>query len=107
MKIKRNDTVTIIAGKDKGKTGKVLRAMPTDEKVVVEGANLLAKHLRPRKAGEKGQKIFIPAPLHIGKVMLLCPQCGKAARVGYRFTGTGADRKKERICKRCSAAITV
>ena len=106
MKIKRNDTVQVIAGKDKGKTGKVLRAMPADEKVVVEGANLLAKHLKPRKTGEKGQKIYIPAPLHIGKVMLVCPHCGKPARVGYRLTGTGDTKKKERVCKRCETAIT-
>lgn len=105
MKIKKLDNVKVIAGKDKGKTGKVLRVLPDAEKVVVEGANLLAKHIRPRKAGEKGQKIYIPAPLHVAKVMLVCPHCGNATRIGYRMLSEGK-QKKERICKRCNQAIT-
>jgi len=106
MKIKKNDNVAVIAGKDKGKTGKVLRVMPEAEKIVVEGVNLLAKHVKPRKAGEKGQKIYIPAPMHVNKVMLVCSQCGKSTRVGYRIVEGDVRQKKERICKHCKHAVT-
>lgn len=106
MKIKRNDTVKIIAGKDKGKTGKVLRVFPEDQKILVEGVNLVAKHIRARSAGQKGQKTYLPARLSSSKVMILCSHCSKPARIGYRLLGDEAKEKKERICKKCNSPLT-
>jgi large subunit ribosomal protein L24 len=110
MKIKKNDKVRILAGKDKGKEGKVLQIFADKNKASIEGLNLLIKHLRPNKQGEKGQRIEFPAPLSISNLALLCPNCGKAARVGYKFNeetvGEGKKiMKKVRICKKCNKAI--
>ncbi|MBI4600215.1 50S ribosomal protein L24 [Candidatus Uhrbacteria bacterium] len=104
MKIKKNDTVTVLAGKDKGKSGKVVRAYPDSQKVIVEGANLVVKHVRARKSGERGQRVYLPSPLRLSKVQLVCPACGKATRAGTRVL-EGARQKRERFCKKCSAAI--
>lgn len=104
MKIKKNDKVTVIAGKDKGKTGTVLRALPSIGKVVVEGVNIRTKHVRVRRAGEKGQKIFFPAAIVISNVKLVCPKCGVPTRVGYRVLDTRDEmvrQKKDRVCKKC------
>jgi len=102
MKIKTGDKVKIIAGKDKGKTGKVLQVFLSKKTVSVEGRNLLIKHLRPRKEGEKGQRIEFPAPLNISNLMLICPKCGKDVRVGYKIL---ENKKKVRICKKCEQPI--
>lgn len=102
MKIKTGDNVTIIAGKDKGKTGKVLQVFADRNRVVVEGANLTIKHLRPRREGEKGQRVEFPAPLHVSNVMLVCPKSGKPTRVGYRTDDKG---KKTRYSKKANASI--
>ncbi len=101
MKIKKNDQVLIISGKDKGKKGKVLEVLPVAEKIIVENVNLVKKHRRPRRQGEKGQVIAIPKPLHISNVKLICLKCGQAARVGYKLTETG----KLRVCKKCGQEI--
>ena len=110
MKIKKGDKVKILAGKDKGKEGKVLQIFAADNKASIEGLNLLIKHLRPSKQGEKGQRIEFPAPLSIANLALLCPNCGKAARVGYKFieetVGEGKKiKKKTRVCKKCKKTI--
>jgi len=110
MKIKKGDKVKLLAGKDKGKEGKVLQIFAVDNKASIEGLNLLIKHLRPRKQGEKGQRIEFPAPLSITNLALLCPNCGKATRIGYQFVeetvGEGKKiSKKVRICKKCNKAI--
>ncbi len=102
MKIKNGDKVKILAGKDKGKIGKVIQVFPQNERVVVEGANLLTKHARPNKRGEKGQKITLPSPLHISNVALLSPKDEKPTRVGYKILEDG---KKVRICKRTKEVI--
>jgi len=99
MKIKKNDTVQIIQGKDSGKKGKVLRAMPKINKVVVEGLNLVIKHVRPRKEGEKGQRVKMAMPISVSNVMLICPRCKKKIRVGYKIL---ADGRKERFCRKCN-----
>ncbi len=104
MKIKKNDTIKVLAGKDKGKTGKVIRAYPDAQKVVVEGVNLIVKHVRAQKSGERGQRIYLPSPLGLSKVQLVCPNCGKATRIGLRMV-QGARQKKERVCKKCTAAL--
>ena len=101
MKVKKGDSVLIIAGKDKGRTGKIVRSLPRELKILVEGINLKKKHVRPRKEGEKGQVVAIPAPLDISNVKLVCPKCGKATRVGY----TIEKDNKQRVCKKCKQAI--
>jgi len=97
MKIYKNDQVLIISGKDRLKTGKVLNVFPEKETVLVEGANLRKKHVKPKRSGEKGQIVQVPAPLHISNIKLICKNCGKAVRVGYKKEG----EKKYRFCKKC------
>ncbi len=101
MKVKKGDTVLIIAGKDKGRTGKIIRSFPKDLKILVEGINLKKKHVRPKKEGEKGQVVEIPGALETSNVKIVCPKCGKASRVGYKLE---KDRKF-RICKKCKQEI--
>ncbi|MDD5589834.1 MAG: 50S ribosomal protein L24 [Candidatus Portnoybacteria bacterium] len=101
MKIKKDDTVKILAGKDKGKQGKVLEVVSLDSKIVVEGINLAKKHNKPRKTGEKGQIISIPRPISVSNAKIVCPKCGAASRIGYKLTETG----KFRICKKCQQEI--
>lgn len=101
MKIKKGDTVLIISGKDRGKKGKVLRALLKENKIVVEGINLRKKHLRPRREGEKGQIVEIAAPLDASNVKLICPKCKEPTRVGHRVVG----ENKFRVCKKCNQEI--
>lgn len=111
MKIKYrvNDQVTISAGKDKGKTGKVIQVLPDLGKVVVDGVNIMYKHLKPRRSGEKGQRVQFNGPIDASNVLLLCPKCGKASRVAYKLSATKGDevakKTKSRICKKCSEVI--
>jgi large subunit ribosomal protein L24 len=102
MKIKKGDNVKILSGKDRGKTGKVLRVAPEKGKAVVEGLNLVKKHSRPRRQGEKGQRISVPAALHLSSLMLVCPKCSKPSRVGHKV----AEKAKFRVCKKCGSEIT-
>lgn len=102
MFIKQNDKVKITAGKDNGKTGKVLQIFPEKNRVSVEGLNLLIKHLRPSRKGEKGQRVEFPASMDISNLMLVCPKCNKPARIGHRITDKG---KKFRYCKKCDQII--
>jgi large subunit ribosomal protein L24 len=108
MKIKKNDKVMVIAGKDKGKSGTVLRVLPMLGKVVVEGVNIKTKHVRVRRQGEKGQKIFFPAALHVSNVKLICPKCGVSTRVGFRVLDARENlkQKKDRMCKKCTQTIS-
>jgi len=101
MKIKSNDKVRIIKGKDRNKEGKVIQVFPVSGKVVVEGLNLMKKHLRTRKQGEKGQVIELSAPLRIENVLLICPKCNRTTRVGYKLE---SDVKK-RVCRKCNEFI--
>ena len=101
MNIKKNDTVIVLSGKDKGKKGKVMTAYPAEGKVVVEDINMAAHHVRARKAGEESGILRKETPLYVSKVMLVCPKCGKPTRVGH----TVVDGKKVRACKKCGAAI--
>ncbi|MDD4606914.1 MAG: 50S ribosomal protein L24 [Patescibacteria group bacterium] len=102
MKIKKNDNVKILAGKDKGKKGKVLKILPKEHKVVIEGINLLTKHVRARREGEKGQRVQFPAPLDVSKVILICSHCNKSVRVGYKVLD---NKKKIRYCRQCHQVI--
>lgn len=101
MKIRKGDTILVISGKDKGKKGKVLKALPKEERIVVEGINIRKKHVKPKKSGEKGQLIQMPVPLHVSNSKIICPKCGKAVRAGYKVEGG----KKYRICKSCKQEI--
>ncbi len=102
MNIRKNDTVLVIAGKDKGKKGKVRKALPTDDKVIVEGINMIKRHSKARGAARQAGIIELEAPLDASNVMLICNKCSKPARVGFRFLGDG---KKARICRSCNEVI--
>jgi len=101
MKIKKDDQVLIIAGNDKGKKGKVLKSIPTKNRIVVEGIALVKKHVKPKKSGQKGQVVSAPRAINISNVELVCSKCGKATRVGYETV----EGKKYRVCKKCGARI--
>lgn len=101
MKIKTNDKVKIITGKDKGKEGKVIQIFKKEDKIVVEGINLLKKHMRSGKQGEKGQIIELPAPFHVSNVKVICPKCGLAVRVASKEEA----KLKKRVCKKCQQFI--
>jgi large subunit ribosomal protein L24 len=105
MKIKKGDNVLIIAGKDKGRTGKITKALPKESKVLVEGINLKKKHVRPKREGEKGQVVEIPAALNVSDVKIICPKCGKVTRVGYKIDKRPDGHPKFRICKKCLQEI--
>lgn len=106
-KIKRGDKVKVIAGKDKGKKGKVLQIFLDRNKASVEGINLAIKHLRPKRQGEKGQKIEFPAPLNISNLMIMCPKCNRPARVKSKILPQLSEKKgqKVRICSKCKELI--
>ncbi|MDO8466692.1 MAG: 50S ribosomal protein L24 [bacterium] len=105
--LKKNDTVKIIVGKDRGKTGKVLRVDVKNGMVLVEGLNTVKKHVRPKKQGEKGQTISLPQPLYFSKVMLFCSSCAKGVRTRVRMTEnkTSSVTLKERVCIKCQNVI--
>lgn len=102
MKVHKGDKVLVITGKDKGKTSKVIKALPSVGKVVVEEVNIKKKHIRPKKEGQKGQVVQIPAPVSISNVKVMCPKCEKATRLGYKKL---ENNKKVRVCKKCNAEI--
>jgi large subunit ribosomal protein L24 len=97
MLLKKGDTVELISGKDRGKQGKIVQVFPKDERVVVEGLNLLTKNVRAKRAGEKGQQVKFNAPMPVSNMMLLCPKCGKRTRLGSHVS----DDKKLRQCRKC------
>ncbi len=101
MKIKKGDQVKMLNGKDRGKSGKVLRVFSKERKAIIEGLNLVKKHSRPRRQGEKGQRISVPRAVEISNLMLICPKCSKPARVGYKVSG----ENKFRVCKKCKSEI--
>jgi len=92
MKIRKDDNVIVIAGKEKGKKGKILRVIPVVNKVVVEGLNMVKKNRRPRKSGEKGQIISIAMPIHASNVMIVDPKTGKGSRIGKKEVGGSMTR---------------
>lgn len=101
MEIKKGDNVVVIAGKDKGKKGKVLETSPKSLKVVVEGVNIVSKHKKPRSAQDKGGIIKQTNPIDSSNVMVVCPACDKATRVAHKIV----DGKKVRVCKKCGASL--
>ncbi len=111
MKIKKGDNVMVISGKDRGKSGKVLRVFPKKNSIVVEGINIRKKHSRSKKQGQKGQIIQKPAPISASNAMLVCSACNKPRRAGYKIfsakggSASGGENKKTRVCKKCGSEI--
>ena len=103
MKVKKNDTVVVLTGKDVKKTGKVLMAMPKSNKIVVEGVNVQEKNHKARSAQDTSSKIKREGPIDASNVLVICPKCGKATRVGHKIV----DGKKVRICKKCGESLDV
>jgi len=101
LNIKRDDTVVVISGKDKGKQGKVMKAFPEKGRVIVQNANMITRHTKPRRQGEQGGRIQKEGTIDASNVMLVCPKCNKATRVGHAFEGD----KKVRVCKKCGKNI--
>jgi len=100
--IKKNDTVTVIAGKEKGKTGRVFGVNKKDERVLVEKLNIIKRHTRPSALNREGGIIEREAPIHVSNVMVLCPKCSKPTRVSHSFLGGD---KKVRVCKKCGEPL--
>ncbi len=107
MNIKKGDTVLIITGKDRGKEGTVSRALPQDSKVIVEGLNIVKKHVRPQGQNRQGGIIDKAMPLHVSNVMLKCTECNQPTRVGHDRRPMGLDQKARtvRVCKKCGKII--
>jgi large subunit ribosomal protein L24 len=101
-KIRRNDTIQVIAGKDKGKRGKVLRISSAADRAIVEGINLVKKHRRRTQQEQQGGITQIPSPIQLSNLMLICKNCNKPVRAGFKLL---KDKSKTRICKKCGEPI--
>ena len=99
--VKTGDTVMIISGREKGNQGKVLAVSPKEGKVIIEGRNMVQKHVKPRREGELGGIVKAESAIYACKTMLVCPKCGKATRIAHEIK----DGKKVRICKKCGAEM--
>ena len=102
MNVKKNDTVVVLSGKDKGKKGKVLAVSPKEGKVIIEGVNMVSKHVKPRRMGDAGGIVKAEGAMYASKVQIVCPRCGKPTRVGHKLYEDGT---KERICKKCGESL--
>ena len=100
--VKKGDTVKVLSGKDKGKTGKVLSVFPSERKILVDGINVATTHKKPRKQGERGGIIKKEAPLYACKVINVCPKCNKTTRLAHKILSNG---KKVRVCKHCGETL--
>src|SRR5438128_661504 len=101
LKIKKGDTVKIVAGKDKGKTGKVEKVFPKENRILVTGINQYKRHLKARSQNQPSEIVTITKPIALENSMIVCPKCKLTTRVGYLFV----DKKKQRICKKCNQKI--
>jgi large subunit ribosomal protein L24 len=102
LSIKKNDTVLVVAGKEKGKKGRVISVEPKKDKILIERINIIKRHMKPSKKYSQGGIIEKEAPLHISNVMLVCSKCDKPTRIGNTVLSDG---KKARICKKCKEVI--
>lgn len=102
MKIRKDDTVLVIAGKDRGKKGKVRQSLPKKSRVLVEGVSMVKRHMRPRGRARQAGIIEREAPIHVSNIMLLCTKCNRPTRIGFRFLEDGS---KVRVCRRCGEVI--
>jgi large subunit ribosomal protein L24 len=101
MHVKKNDTVFVVSGKDKGKKGKVIGSFPTEGRVLVEGVNMITRHVKPRKSGQQGGLIKQEGAIASSKVMLWCPKCERPVRIRHTMT----DESKVRVCARCNETL--
>lgn len=101
MKIKKGDQVLVISGKYRGKKSKVLKAFPKEKRILAEGINLRKKHQKPKRSGEKGEIIEVPAPIDVSNIKLICPKCKKTTKVKYELK----EKEKFRVCKKCGKKI--
>jgi large subunit ribosomal protein L24 len=102
MQVKKDDTVMVISGKDKGKSGKIIKAFPKENKVLIQGLNMVKRHTRLRGRQQLGGIIDKEAPIHVSNVKFICPACGKPTRLGEKFLETG---EKVRVCKKCNEIV--
>ena len=102
LHVKKDDTVLIISGDERGNTGKVIEVSPKEGKVIVEGRNKVKKHVKPRKMGDPGGIIEAEGAMYASKVQIVCPRCGKPTRVAHKIYEDGT---KERICKKCGESL--
>jgi large subunit ribosomal protein L24 len=105
VKVRRGDTVRVMTGKDRGKEGRILAVFPRDSRIVIEGVNMVKRHLKLRaargRAGQEGGIISKEAPVHASNVQIVCPSCGPT-RVGYQITAEGT---KSRVCRKCGGEL--
>lgn len=102
MQIRKNDSVIVIGGKERGKTGKVLRVVPDKDAVIIERLNMVKRHTKPRGPQQPGGIVEKEAAIHASNIMILCDKCNAPVRVGHKIL---ADGKKIRICRRCNEAL--
>lgn len=108
LHVRKGDTVLVIAGKDKGESGKVIESQPARQRAIVGGRNIAKKHKKSRGPGKPGGIIEVPMPIHVSNLMLVCPKCGKPTRAGRKrveVEGQAKSTRVIRVCKRCSADI--
>ncbi len=104
LHVRRGDTVVVLSGKDKGKKGKIMDVSPKEQKVIVEGCNVVTKHVKPRKQGDPGGIIKAESAMYASKAQIVCPKCGKPTRIGHKLNSKG---EKVRVCKKtgCGAEL--
>ena len=102
LSLKTGDKIQVLSGKDRGKQGKIIAVSPKEQKVIVEGVNIVSKHVKPRRAGEEGGIVKAESALYACKVQLVCPNCNKTTRVAHKFLEDGT---KKRCCKKCDQVI--
>ena len=102
MKIRKNDQIEVLSGKDRGKRGRVAFALPTKGKVIIDGINVAKRHTKPRSATQPGGIVTKDMPMDASNVAVVCPGCDKPTRIGFRFE---ADGTKVRVCRKCSSDL--
>jgi len=102
LQVKKGDKVLVTAGKDKGKKGKILRSFPSNDRVLVEGANIVKKHTRPTQKSPQGGIVEKPGSIHVSSIQLICPHCDQPTRIGSKRSKEG---KRIRVCRKCDGEI--
>ena len=105
LNVRKGDKVRIISGKDSGKEGKILTAMPEKERVIVEDCNMVTRHVKPRRQGEAGGRIEQAGSIHVSNVQLVCPSCKMPTRVAHQIVEGNGKKKSVRVCKQCGKQI--
>ena len=105
LNVRKGDKVRIISGKDSGKEGKILNAMPEKERVIVEDCNMVTRHVKPRRQGEAGGRIEQAGSIHVSNVQLVCPSCKMPTRVAHQIVEVNGKKKSVRVCKQCGKQI--